>query len=173
MKIKFLLLLLLFIPIALPGQITGTVISISDGDTFTLLTADRKQYKIRLHGIDCPEKNQPFGQEAKTFTGEMIFGKTIVLDSLDIDRYGRIVGIVYCDGKIINEELLHKGLALHYLKYDTRQTWTKLENIARLQKIGLWRESYPEAPWLWRKNKGNVESYRIVSYNKRQLFKRN
>lgn len=74
--------------------ITGKVISITDGDTITVLQ-DRTQYKIRLYGIDCPESHQDFGTRAKQFVSDLIFKKDVRVVQKDIDRYGRVVGIVY------------------------------------------------------------------------------
>ena len=70
------------------------VVGISDGDTITVLH-DRTQTKIRLYGIDTPEKRQAFGNKAKQFTADMVFGKTVKVVPMDIDRYGRKVGMVY------------------------------------------------------------------------------
>lgn len=69
--------------------LTGQVVSIADGDTFTLLDADKKQTKIRLHGIDCPENGQSYGNQAKKFVSDRIFKKTVNVVVKDIDRYGR------------------------------------------------------------------------------------
>jgi micrococcal nuclease len=100
---------------ALFGQLTGKVVSILDGDTFILLTPQKKEVRIRLHGIDCPEKGQPFGQVAKSFASKAIYGKTVKVDSTDTDRYGRTIGIVLYDEPVqsLNEALLKAGLALY------------------------------------------------------------
>ena len=96
--------------------IQGKVISIADGDTITVLQ-DNKQYKIRLYGIDTPEKKQDFGQKAKQFTSDMVFKQYVKVVSYDIDRYGRTVGMVYIGQKCLNEELIRSGLAWVYKKY--------------------------------------------------------
>ena len=75
--------------------LTGKVIKVTDGDTITILTKDRKQVKIRLYGIECPEKNQDYGPKAKEFTLNLSFGKTVSVKQIDTDRYGRIVGEVF------------------------------------------------------------------------------
>lgn len=143
------------------GTIKGKVVSVADGDTFTLLTDGNKQQKIRLHGIDCPEKKQDFGQVAKNFTSNMIFGKTINVKPTDIDRYGRTIAIVLLpDQMSLNELLLKNGLAWHYLQYDKNPNWNNLERSARKNKLGLWQHSAPVAPWNFRRNKQNVYSIR-------------
>ena len=151
----FVVLLLLFNCILAQGQVTGNVVGVSDGDTFTLLTKENKAIKVRLYGIDCPEKNQPFGQRAKQFTSDRIFSKTVRVIIKDTDRYSRVIAMVYePSGKCINEELLKAGLAWHYKQYDKHNlSWTNLEIQAKANKAGLWCEKDCMAPWDWRKQK--------------------
>ncbi|HVG41552.1 MAG TPA: thermonuclease family protein [Chitinophagaceae bacterium] len=135
------------------------VVAIADGDTFTLLTADNKQQKIRLYGIDCPERNQDFGTVAKQKLSELIFDHAVKIVQKDIDRYGRMVALVYTDdNKCVNEEMLKSGLAWHYTEYDKNPYWDKLEDIAREQGIGLWKQKSPTPPWLWRKQKRGIQA---------------
>jgi micrococcal nuclease len=130
------------------------VIAIADGDTFTILTKDFQQVKIRLYGIDCPEKKQGFGNVAKQRLSELIFGKSVKLKITGLDRYKRSIAFVYDEsGTCINEELLKEGLAWHFLKYDNNPYWDDLEEQAREQKLGLWSMANPVAPWDWRKSK--------------------
>lgn len=131
----------------------GRVIKVADGDTITILTEDFSQIKVRLHGIDCPERKQDFGNKAKLFTSELAFGKVVTITDLDKDRYGRTIGIVGLpDGRILNRELLKAGLAWHYKKYDNAADWANLELEARKRKIGIWSMKNPVAPWEQRKN---------------------
>ena len=133
------------------GQLRGKVVSIADGDTFTLLTDDLKQVKIRLHGVDCPEKKAPFGAQAKEFTGKSIFGKIVTARKTSTDRYRRTVAIVYLpDGRALNEELLKAGLAWHYKKHDRNPRWAKMEVAARKDRRGLWTLPNPVPPWNFR-----------------------
>jgi micrococcal nuclease len=143
---------LLFVSYSVSAQLKGKVVSIADGDTFTLLV-NNKQIKIRLHGIDCPEKSQDFGNVAKQFLSNSIFGKMISVKEMDIDRYGRTIGMVTIDNKNVNEELLKAGLAWHYKHYDKNPKWTKLEDDARREKKGLWIHPNPIPPWDYRKIK--------------------
>jgi micrococcal nuclease len=136
------------------AQLKGKVISIADGDTFTLLTSENQQIKIRLHGIDCPEKKQPYFANAKTFTSERVFGKKVVVKEMGKDRYKRIIGMVNSeDGSNLNEALLKAGLAWHFKKYDTNASWASMEQAARLAKKGLWANPNAIAPWECRKTK--------------------
>ena len=92
------------------------MVSIADGDTITVLE-NRTQYKIRLYGIDTPEKRQDFGNSAKQFTSEIVFGKQVRVVKKDIDRYRRIVGMVYVGNECLNEALIESGVAWVYRKY--------------------------------------------------------
>lgn len=151
MKRSILSALLLLLGYCANAQLKGKVVSVSDGDTFTLLTEKKEQIRIRLYGIDCPEKGQDFGTVAKNFTSELVFGRFVEVEQKDVDRYGRTVGIVYVDGKCLNEELLKAGLAWHYVYYDKSVSWQKLEDVARKAKAGLWSATFQYPPWEWRR----------------------
>jgi endonuclease YncB( thermonuclease family) len=132
----------------------GKVVSIADGDTFTMLTPDNKQVKVRLHGIDCPERAQPFGNVARQKLSDLAFGQQVQIDEMDKDRYGRTVAIAYNEnGVCINKQMLKEGLAWHYKEYDDNPEWTAIEKQARQQKVGLWSQRNPTPPWNWRKVK--------------------
>lgn len=143
---------LLFSVIAYSQTIlTGKVIKVADGDTFTLLTKDNQQIRIRLHGIDAPEKSQPYSQVSRNFLNEKIYGKMVKVEQMDIDKYKRIVGMVFIDGVNINEALLRGGMVWHYKKYDKNAQWAKWETEAREKKLGIWADSQePVAPWDFR-----------------------
>lgn len=156
MKKFCLSLILCFSLIIVVGQsiISGKVVRIADGDTFTLLNEENKQVRVRLYGIDCPENKQDFSQVAKKFTSDKIFEKVVKVEVQNMDHYGRIVGIVILpDRKILNEELLKAGLAWHYKYYDKTEKFAKLERIAKQGKVGLWRHKNPIPPWDFRKIK--------------------
>lgn len=136
------------------AKLTGRVVGISDGDTFTMLLPGNRQVRIRLHGVDCPEKNQDFGARARAFTADLTFGKTVSILIKDRDRYGRTVGLVTLpSGKILQEELLKNGLAWHYRRYDKSPRFAALEARARAGKTGLWSMKKPAAPWEFRKRR--------------------
>lgn len=141
-------------PLFLTAQISGKVTGVHDGDSFTLLAPGNVEMKIRLHGVDCPELKQDYGQRAKQFTSSQIFGKTVTVKSSKKDRYGRTIGTVYlANGQILNELLLQNGLAWHYKKYDSNAYWAQLETNARNAKRGLWAISNPIPPWTYRSRK--------------------
>lgn len=131
--------------------LTGKVVSIADGDTFTMLDVNNKQRKIRLYGIDAPEKRQPFGNVSKKRLSELVFGKEVRIEIRSADRYKRIVAIVYADTLNINETMIDEGMAWHFTRYDQNPAWTALEARARTNKSGLWKDAHPVAPWEWRR----------------------
>jgi micrococcal nuclease len=132
--------------------VTGKVVRIADGDTITLLDENNKQVKIRLYGIDCPEKHQDFGSVAKQFTADKCFNKHIKVDIKYTDRYKRKVGtVILPNGKNLNKELLKAGLAWHYVMFDTSRELSMIERRARLKRKGLWSMKNPIAPWVFRK----------------------
>ncbi|WP_207427483.1 thermonuclease family protein [Pedobacter sp. SYSU D00535] len=158
--------LLLFFTVLASCQesINGRVVKIADGDTFTILTDQKKQVKVRLHGVDTPEKSQDFGTKARQFTSDLIFGKSIKVEKKNYDRYGRLIGIAMLpNGKSLNEELLKAGLAWHYKQYDKSRRYAELEQWARSQKKGLWSAKQPVAPWEFRKKKLDNARKRKIS----------
>lgn len=133
--------------------ITGKVVRIADGDTLTLLI-DREQIKVRLYGIDAPEKGQPFGNRAKQALSDMAFGKTARVEVKDTDRYGRTVGRVFVGDVDVNLELVKRGMAWHYVRYAPKdKALAQAERDARTAKRGLWADAKPIPPWEWRKGK--------------------
>lgn len=134
---------------------TGQVISVSDGDTIKVLH-DGIPEKIRLSGIDCPEKTQAFGSVAKRLTSELCFGKPVGIIPVDHDRYGRTVAqVILPDGRVLNSELVRHGYAWWYQKYSPfDRELQQLEATARVNHDGLWSAANPIAPWDFRHNGG-------------------
>ncbi|HEY1024699.1 MAG TPA: thermonuclease family protein [Sphingobacteriaceae bacterium] len=161
MKKTLLLCFLVFLSVftGCETAVTGRVVDIADGDTMTILTRDSRQLKVRLHGVDCPEKKQDFGTKARQYTSELIFGHSVRVEVMDRDRYGRSVGIVILpDGRNLNEELLRAGMAWHYKQYDRSPKFAALEFAARKMKTGLWSMDKPIAPWEFRKMRSKPAS---------------
>ena len=147
-----LLLLILLVPAILNSRIvSGRVVAVLDGDTIEIFSG-RQTYRIRLDGIDCPEKRQAFGNRAKITTSELCFGTVVSANILDTDRYGRYIAkIILPDGRVLNEEMLRLGLAWHYKQYNNEARYANLENSARRQRAGLWSDPSPVAPWTYRR----------------------
>lgn len=137
--------------------LTGKVVSIADGDTLTILTDSREQVKIRLAGIDTPEKAQPFGTKAKQALAALTFNKQVRVDVETKDKYGRTVGTVFVNGQNVNSEMVQQGMAWVYRKYTNDQKLYALEAEAKQAKRGLWASDKPIEPWLWRRGKGTVD----------------
>nr|WP_319406290.1 thermonuclease family protein [uncultured Desulfosarcina sp.] len=136
--------------------IIGKVVGVADGDTITVLE-NRTQYKIRLYGIDTPESHQDFGNRAKQFTSDLVFGKQVCVIKKDMDRYGRTVGMVYVGDVCANEALIENGLAWVYRKYckmEICESWLELESMAIDGDIGLWSHPNPVPPWDFRGENG-------------------
>lgn len=132
----------------MPDQIT-----VYDGDTFTVDTGET-EYKIRLGHIDAPEKYQEYGEEATLYLRNLL-SKGVVYIKVDLEAersYKRIIGTVETsDGVDASKELVRQGLAWWYRKYSDDPSYENLELTARLQKLGVWKQDYPIAPWMYRK----------------------
>lgn len=135
----------------------GRVIGVSDGDTVTVLDSRNTQWKIRLMGIDAPEKKQAFGSRSKGSLSALVFNKQVTIEYNKKDKYGRTVGKILVDGVDANLEQIKAGMAWHYKKYekeqsvDDRSIYAKAEDQARTERRGLWIDAEPTAPWDWRK----------------------
>lgn len=135
---------------------TGTVIRIVDGDTFDLLTTDKKVMRIRMYGIDCPERKQDFYQAAKNALSRYIFKKEILVKITGYDRNRRSIAIIYCNGQNINLVMIKNGFAWHFSKYLPDINFAQAEKQARMAKAGLWKNPGPVAPWEFRKRRQHV-----------------
>jgi len=127
------------------------VVGVSDGDTITVLSADKQQIKIRLAGIDAPESSQAFGNRAKQALAEKVAGRTIEVVEQSKDRYGRKVADLYLEGRWINLELVAEGWAWHYRQYSKDQRLADAEATARQAGLGLWADKEPVPPWEFRR----------------------
>ena len=141
---------------ALSESYIGRVVGVSDGDTITVLDSANVQHKIRLTGIDAPEKNQAFGNISKQHLANLVFSKTVTIETNKLDRYRRELGKVLIGSTDANLEQIRAGLAWHYKQYERqqpvgeRQAYASAEQEARTTKRGLWRDPSPIAPWEFR-----------------------
>jgi endonuclease YncB( thermonuclease family) len=140
--------LILLLALALVARVVG----VTDGDTLTV-RGGGATIKVRLNGIDCPEKGQPFGRAASEYTAKLAFGRDVRVVERSRDRYGRVVADVFLpDGKCLNQELVRAGLAWWFQRYAPRDlSLRKLEEEAREARRGLWADKEPIPPWAWRK----------------------
>ena len=163
---SLLVLSVLLVSIAHADTLTGRVVGVADGDTITVLDADRQQHKIRLGGIDAPEKAQPFHQKSKENLSRLVFNKYVRVEWDKHDRYGRIVGKVWvqpasCPTCPMTLDAGHAqitvGLAWWYRNYAREQSpadrgaYEFSEQEAKAKRVGLWSDPDPVPPWEWRR----------------------
>lgn len=141
------------------ATIEGQVVGVADGDTVTVLDANKVQHKVRLSGIDAPEKKQAFGQRAKDSLSDLVFNKQVSVETDKKDRYRREVGKILVDGADANLAQVTRGFAWHYKTYereqsvDDRKLYNFAESEARAARRGLWRDVAPIPPWDFRRAK--------------------
>lgn len=130
---------------------TGQVVGVLDGDTIIVLH-NRKAQRIRLQGIDCPEKGQPFGTRAKQATSDLVFARTVMVESHGQDKYKRTIGeVLLVDGTHVNRELVAEGWCWWYQKYAPQDAiLAALEAAASGARKGLWVDPSPTPPWVYR-----------------------
>jgi micrococcal nuclease len=149
------------------------VVRVADGDSLEV-EKDGQRHRIRLYGIDSPEYGQPGGHEAGRFARSMLMSRTVTMKTMDKDRYGRIVALVWSGGRLVNRELVRNGWAWVYPKYCREQPLCKelevLERGARKQQLGLWHEQAPLPPWRWKRAQGSGNSR--IRFSKRTGFRR-
>ena len=137
---------------AIAEIINGKVVGVADGDTVTVLDSAKVQYKIRLTGIDAPEKAQPYGQVSKKSLSDLVFNKDVEISWEKRDRYQRILGKVLLDKQDICLEQVKRGMAWHYKQYQSdqsqedRTSYDLAEKKAREAKLGLWADDAPVEP---------------------------
>lgn len=147
MKIIF----LLFLTFAMMAAFEGEVIGVSDGDTIKVRVLDDLNIKVRLWGIDSPEKKQKFGKSATIYLNYLIGHKKVRIANKGSDGFGRILGVVYLGGSDINKEMVKSGFAWCYEKFSS--DYCEEESRAKGSRIGLWQENSPTPPWEFRKIK--------------------
>lgn len=138
--------------------IIGRVVRVADGDTITILDAGKVRHKVRLAGIDAPEKAQAFGESSHKSLAELLAGKIVSVETHKKDRYGRLVGKVLLDGHDVNVDQIRRGRAWFYTEYaneqttSDRQSYDQAEAEARSSRRGLWIGKNPQPPWEFRRS---------------------
>lgn len=139
--------------------ITGQVVGVADGDTITVLDADKVQHKIRLAGIDAPDKKQAFGNRSKESLSDLVFDKTVNVETNKRDRYRREIGKVLVNGRDVNLVQVERGMAWVYRQHQREQSpndrklYEAAEDAAKAGRWGLWRDTDPVPPWEFRHSK--------------------
>ena len=139
------------------ATLQGKVVSVADGDTITVLDSQKTQHKIRLQGIDAPERAQPFGNKSRQSLHELVHGKQVTVDYQKKDKYGRVVGKILLNNTDVCLEQLKRGMAWHYKQYaneqpkEDQETYSLAEQQAKTELKGLWKDKQPVPPWEFRK----------------------
>lgn len=154
MKQSLIFLTLFFLSgLSQAAELRGEIVGITDGDTVKLLDSSRRQHKIRLTEIDTPERGQPWGKKATKALSRKISRKTVIVQTDGTDRYGRVLGRIFYQGRDINREMVSEGHAWVYRQYMTDSSFLENESQAREKRLGLWGHSeMPVAPWEWRRD---------------------
>lgn len=126
------------------------VVGVHDGDTVTCLDETNTQQKVRLAEIDAPELGQDYGKVARESLAELVFGKTVTVQEEGKDRYGRWIAHMQVDGVDVNRRMVAGGNAWHYADYSRDQALETLQEQAQSQRLGLWAQPAPVAPWDFR-----------------------
>ena len=142
----------LIFPSLTSADFSGSVVAVLDGDTLEVLHNNHAE-RIRLSGIDCPEKGQAYGQKAKNAIADLAFRKEVTLQTHGHDKYKRtLADVVLPDGMNLNQELVKQGWCWWYRKYAPGDAvLEELEKAAREARKGLWADAQPVPPWEWRK----------------------
>jgi endonuclease YncB( thermonuclease family) len=156
--VYFVLFTLLSTP-AIAETIIGRVVGVADGDTVTILDQSHQQHKIRLMGIDAPEKAQPFGQKSKQSLSNLVFDREVSAECGKTDRYKRSICKIWVSGADANLAQVMAGMAWWYRAYskeqstEDRRNYEHSEDDARRLETGLWSDKTPIPPWEWRHTK--------------------
>ncbi|MDF4211138.1 thermonuclease family protein [Pseudomonas protegens] len=128
----------------------GDVVRILDGDTIEVLDANRQTHRVRLANIDAPERRQAFGEASRQTLADMSFRQKIEVIDKGSDQYGRRIGVLMLNGRDLNAEMISKGMAWVYTRYNSNPNLPALQQQARKAKLGLWVEPSPTPPWEFR-----------------------
>jgi endonuclease YncB( thermonuclease family) len=134
------------------AQKNALVRRVKDGDTFVAVW-NGKVYNCRLLNVDAPELKQAYGVEARDSISNLILGKTVRLDSIKLDLYGRVLVDVWVGGQRLDSLAVCNGWAWHYAQYSKSEGLKDSMELACAKGLGLWRcgKSMACPPWLYRK----------------------
>jgi micrococcal nuclease len=144
--------------VALGRSFVGVVGHVADGDTIDVVRRDGRVVRIRIEGIDCPERGQPFSKAATTFTRQLVLDRTVEVYPIARDRrYDRLVARIVIGGKDVGLEVVRVGLAWHFLEYSSDRALNDAERNARQSRRGIWSEPNPTPPWVARRKSSPTE----------------
>lgn len=150
-------MILIFVTFTASADISGRIVRVLDGDTVEVLETGNRLTRVRLAGIDAPEKSQPFGQRSRQELSSLVAQRTVTVTGEDTDRYGRLLGTVWLGETDVNAEQIRKGLAWAYRYHGkpAQADYALLEAEARQHATGLWSVPGQTEPWRWRNMKKN------------------
>lgn len=135
-------------------ELRGKVVAVIDGDTYDVLTVHQQRYRIRMEGIDAPERGMRFYKESKNYLTAVALGKQVSVRWTKTDRSKRLIAFTYLgDGRELSHEMIRMGWAWHFTKYNQDRDLAALQRTARLRRLGLWADPNPVAPWDYRKSR--------------------
>ncbi|MFK8015469.1 MAG: thermonuclease family protein [Gammaproteobacteria bacterium] len=128
-----------------------TLVKVRDGDSL-VVRMNGQPLEVRLHGIDAPERGQPYGDASRKGLVNLVNDKTLLMERRTVDRYDRHVALITVAGSTtsVNQQMLERGHAWHYVRYDQNPAWARSHSAAKSAKKGLWSNPKPIAPWEWR-----------------------
>lgn len=144
-------LLLFTLPAVADMRFQGEVVRILDGDTVEVLSSNKTTQRVRLANIDAPERRQAFGDRARQALADLAFRQPVDVLDQGGDRYGRRIGVLMVNGNNVNAEMVKRGMAWVYKRYNSDPALPALEREARAARIGLWADTHPVAPWDFRR----------------------
>jgi endonuclease YncB( thermonuclease family) len=128
----------------------GKCVAVTDGDTIKV-RVNLQIIKIRLEGVDCPERQQAFGTNATQFTKQWAYGRNLTVYATGTDKYQRTLGWVFYGKRCLNNDLVYNGMAWWYRQYTPNSARLKsFEAYAKSKRLGLWKSPNPTPPWVWR-----------------------
>lgn len=139
-----------------PKTLTGVVTRVADGDTFTLQTRNGDRYKVRCQAVDAPELAQEFGEESRSVYNKLVCRKTVRVEVDKTDKYGRIVGRIWCEDSAtgtwfdVEEVMLKRGMVWHYSRYNDEEKLIRAQAEAQRNRVGVWAQRNPQKPEEWR-----------------------
>ena len=143
-----------------PSMLSGVVVGVVDGDTADV-RLDSGMIRVRMHAIDAPERGQPQGAASKAALAALVYGKPVLVEPIEQDRYDRLVARLWLGDLDVNAEMLKQGQAWVYRRYAEEQAYCAYERAARDLRRGLWAlpASQRPAPWEWRERKSLEGGY--------------
>ena len=151
--------------------IRSRIFHIVDGDSYSVTTPDGEKLRVRMEGIDAPEKSMPYFEESRDYLNKLTEGEELIIIVHGVDRYSRILAYTYLrDGRELSHEMLLAGYAWHYKQYNKKKALRTMEKIARTTKRGLWKDKNPQPPWEFREQQR--EENHIKQEGKRKKAKR-